>query len=219
MKKTRSRKSCDNTVPWLSSAGEASIKILVCSQSLDNLTNWILLIYIFPILFYIFFCILWLHHMVSSIAATWLRKNNDWFNVGNRTATKIQFVYSQKRNCAALVPISTFMCLRAIYIFPGSVCLFWCRKICCLIVGTYKSRTDTWMWKLGPRPRNSFLGNICFKFSVVAFCSAIGCARNIDEIDCSKKEERKNHSPTDQNCPSICGLKNETNGLPMDRSR
>ncbi len=36
------------------------------------------------------------------------------------------------------------------------------------IVGIYKSLTDTWMWKLGLRPRYSFSGNICFEFS--GFC-------------------------------------------------
>jgi hypothetical protein len=32
------------------------------------------------------------------------------------------------------------------------------------IVGLYNSLTDTWMWKLGLRPRYSFSGNTCFKF-------------------------------------------------------
>ncbi len=64
-------------------------------------------------------------------------------------------MYSFSGNCTASVPISTFMCLRAIYIFPGSL-----RDIC--------------MWKLGlgtAWPHNSFSGNICFKFLVLFLCS------------------------------------------------
>ncbi len=81
---------------------------------------------------------------------------------------------SQKRNCAASVPISTFMCLWAIYIFPGSVHIFSCTRIGRPIVGIYKSITDTWMWKLGLRPLNSFSGNICFEFSILVLCSVEG---------------------------------------------
>jgi hypothetical protein len=39
-----------------------------------------------------------------------------------------------------------------------SVCLFCCSKYG-QILEIYKSLTDTWMWKLGLRPRNSFSGN------------------------------------------------------------
>jgi len=39
------------------------------------------------------------------------------------------------------------------------------------IVGVYNLLTDTWMWKLGLRPRYSFSGNICFKFWAFCLCS------------------------------------------------
>ncbi len=75
------------------------------------------------------------------------------------TIPKIQNKYSQIRNYVASVPISTFIWLWAIYIFPRSVCLFCCRKICRSILGIYKSLTDTWMWKLRLRPSKTFSGN------------------------------------------------------------
>ncbi len=42
----------------------------------------------------------------------------------NRTATQISLMYSFSGNSAASAPISTFMCLWAIYIVPGTVYIF-----------------------------------------------------------------------------------------------
>ncbi len=70
---------------------------------------------------------------------------------------KFRNIYSQKRNIGVSVPISTFMCLWANYMFPRPVCLFSWRKYveCRPILRLYKSLTYTWMWKLGLRPRYS----------------------------------------------------------------
>ncbi len=98
------------------------------------------------------------------------------------TATKIPFMCSLKRNCAASVPISTFMCLWAIFLFPGPVHIFPCSRIGKPIGEIYKSITDTLMWISGLRPRYSFSGSICFKFSVLCLCSANLCICQLPEI-------------------------------------
>ncbi len=73
-------------------------------------------------------------------------------------------------------PQSQFLHSRVLWarnIFPRSVHIFPASRIDRSIVEIYKSLTDTWMWKLGLWPRNSFSGNICFEFSVLVLCSVL----------------------------------------------
>jgi hypothetical protein len=60
----------------------------------------------------------------------------------NYTVPNIKSIYFRKRNCAASVPIPTFMCLEAINVFPGLVHIFGCSKIDKPILEIYKSLTD-----------------------------------------------------------------------------
>ncbi len=59
------------------------------------------------------------------------------------TATAIPFIYSFSGNCSASAPISTFTCLWAIYLFPGSVYIFPPAEKADPSVGIYNSLTDT----------------------------------------------------------------------------
>ncbi len=64
------------------------------------------------------------------------------FRETSHTAKKFRFMYSQKRNCAASVPISKFMGLCIIYIFSQSVHLFSCSRIGWLIAAICRN----WDW-------------------------------------------------------------------------
>ncbi len=73
-----------------------------------------------------------------------------------RQLCNVQPPYFQNWIIIFCLTIPTLIYLWEIYIFPGSVCcLLCCLQICGPILGIYESLTDTWMWKLRLRPRNS----------------------------------------------------------------
>jgi hypothetical protein len=63
------------------------------------------------------------------------------------TVPKIQFLYSQKRNCVASFPVPTFMCLWAIYIYSQdrSTYCIWLQQNRQTDPRKYKSPTDIWV--------------------------------------------------------------------------
>jgi hypothetical protein len=87
---------------------------------------------------------------------------------------KNPFMYSFYGNCAGLsYNFHIHVSVWAIYIFPGSVHIFFSSRIGRSFVGKYKSLTYTWMWKLGQWQRNSFSVNTCFEFSVLDFLCSV----------------------------------------------
>ncbi len=93
--------------------------------------------------------------------------NSHWVIILLR-CNEIPFMYSQKRNCAASFLTSTFLCLWAIYLIPGTVgphTVFSYSRTGRPIAQRHMKE------EIGTEPRNSFSGNICFEFSVLCRCS------------------------------------------------
>ncbi len=137
----------------------------------------------------------------------------------SRTTTKILFMYSQKWNCSASVPISTVMYLWAIYIFPRSVQLFSCRPMVGIQYINRSQNMNVSEHDLGLRPRGFISGNIWFEFSIYCLCSvSLKCpfsccfptSRNItiskDGVPSQRRVPVEEHLPLPSSPLNLCNL-------------
>ncbi len=84
------------------------------------------------------------------------------------TATKIPFIFWELRRLQTKFPHS---CVCERFIYSQDLSTYFLQQNRQINRGIYKSLTDTWMWKSGLWPHNSFSENICLKFSVLVLCS------------------------------------------------
>jgi hypothetical protein len=121
-------------------------------------------------------------------------------------------MYSQKRNCAASVPIPTFMCLVAIYIS--------CSRIGRPIRGIHKSLTETCSRNLDCSRAVPFLGKYLFRiFGIVSFQYRV---KKLWQSSYSGYSDAGYHSMAPSRSPtatfSISSLENSSLGTYMDPS-
>ncbi len=91
----------------------------------------------------------------------------------SNTTTKIPFCIPRKGIARPQSQFPhTFMCLWAIYIFPGSVHIFGIGRP---IVVLCKSLTDTWMWKLDWGRAIPFLGIFVLNFGILPLQCTVYC--------------------------------------------